>query len=29
MDELKEMILVWAIALALMATGVGVAHYAT
>jgi len=29
MDELRELALVWAIALALMVAGVAVAHYAT
>jgi len=29
MDEVKELLLVWTIALALMATGIGVAQFAT
>lgn len=29
MDEVKELLLVWTIALALMVTGIGVAQYAT
>lgn len=29
MDEMKELLLVWTIALVLMVTGVGVAQYAT
>lgn len=29
MDEVKELLLVWTIALALMAAGIGVAHFAT
>lgn len=29
MDEVKELLMVWTIALALMVTGIGVAQYAT
>lgn len=29
MDEVKELLLVWSIALVLMAVGIGVAQYAT